>query len=358
MNIDFDALVPQLDEDVFEPKEILDGQTEDAEVEENNEHITDTNEIQEEDIIEEVVEENTSQSNTETETKVEPDEIATLFYKELVENGIATDSNKEGYSWEDVNNVINSYKEDLPKQVTEAIIMSSPEIGQSVIDYVFSKGQNLTKDDLKSFMSDYLSDLENLEKVNDFSDVETAREFLSDVYKSRGIKENQISVMLDVLEDESETALIEEAKKYAELQKSNLKSSTRIAEAKAQKDELDNEMRIFAQSLENELKNTGWKSNRVDKVRQDLTSGITNDVLKKASKSPMGLIQLANLATYYDEKTGRFDFEEFVKQQITPEANQLKEKIKRDMFSTGTNTRGQNSNPNRSKFSELVPITD
>lgn len=343
MNINFDELVPQLDENVFAHQEI-DATTEENPIETDGKQL-------EEPVIEESIEE------TPEPEPASPDDVATLFYKELVEQGIASDLQKEGYSWEDVNKVINDYREELPKQVTEAIITSSPEFGQSLIDYIFTKGSSLSREDLKQFMQDYLDDVETLEKDITFDTNDSARQFLTSTYKNQGFRDSQIEAMLDALEDESDTALKDEAKKYFEKQKENLKSTQKLQEAKIQKQSQETSMQQFAMSIQEELKNTGWKPTRVNKIREALVSGETNTVLKKASTSPKALIQLANLATYYDEKTGVFKFDDFVKQELTPETKQLKDRITRDMFSTGTTTRGQLSNPNKGRLGDLVPTS-
>ena len=344
MNINFDELVPQLDENVFTNQE-MNVEVEETPIQEEKEGFQ----------VEPIIEEESPEKPAEAE--VSADDVATLFYKELVEQGIASDMQKEGYSWEDVNKVINDYREELPKQVTEAIISSSPELGQSLIDFVFTKGSTLNKDDLKQFMSDYLDDIETLQKDVSFDTNESAREFLLNTYKNQGFRNNQIEAMLDALEDESETALKDEAKKYADKQKENLKSAQRLNEAKVERQSQDTSMQQFALSIQEELKNTGWKSTRINKIRDSLVSGQTNEVLKKASKSAKALVQLANLATYYDENLGTFKFEDFIKQELSPETKQLKDRITRDMFSTGTTTRGQFSNPNKNRLGELVPTS-
>lgn len=357
--INFDDLVPKLDDDAFNQE--LPTVEETAASDQPTENVNKTNEV-DDNVIEETSTDAQTDSAEETndtdpqENVPEPDEAATLFYQELVNNGIVqAEEGKEEYSWEDVSSVINNYKQELPKQIAEEIINSAPDLGKDLIDYVFSKGNDLSAKDLNQFMSQYLTDLNDIN--TEFKEVDQARNYLQSQYKAQGIRDTQIEVMLDALEDEGEEAVFEEANKYKTKNAENSKSKQMLNETKQSLQERQQAQEQFANSLMQELQNTKWKPQRIQKVQQDLVSGRTNELLSKASSHPKALIQLANLATYFDEQSGEFKFDDFIKQVVSPEAKSLKDKITKDMFSTGTNTKERASNPNRSKYSDLVPIS-
>jgi hypothetical protein len=361
--VNFDDLVPKLDNDIF----VDETQTIDTPIEENDSANSDDNE--DADDLELGLEaektptlssfsDNTTTDNSikekSTEEPAEFSEPATLFYQELIDNGIATpQENKESYSWDDVSEVINNYKEELPKQITEQLITSAPKLGQDLIDFVFSKGDSLSTEDLNSFMSQYIFDIQDVNV--EIKDVDSARTYLESKYTEQGIRKTQIEVMLDALEDEGEEAMLEEANKFKLKDAEKSKSKQLLNETKQERLEIERRNREFAESLFTELNNTGWKSSRIQRIQQDLSTGKTNELLSKAGNSPKALIQLANLATYYNEKSGEFNFEDFLKQAISPQAKSLRDKITKDMFSTGTTTKEKSSNPNRSRFSDLVP---
>lgn len=359
MAINFDSLVPQLDGEIFDttitsvepdiktPEESEEPQEEDDDIV----PIMDTEE--------EPQEEEKNKDNKESTTSPEELEVSTLFYTELVNRGIAESKDgKTSYSWDDVDSVLNNYTKDLPEKVVEDLIESSPDIGKNLIDFVFSKGSNLTKQELKDFYNEYLQDLEILESDYSFEDSEKARDFLFKEYKAQGFRDSQIEVLLDTLEDESEDALKAEAKKYADKKKENLKSTQTLNQVKENSVQEKENLKQFAEKISSELVNTGWKSSRVNKIKEDLFSGRTNEIISKAAKNPAALIQLANLATYFDEKTGSFNFTDFILQSTSKETKTLRDKIKKDMFtSSNNNSRGVQANPNRSKFSDLIPIS-
>jgi len=353
MNEKFENLIPQLDSDIFDTsfEDVKDEPIQEPEIKEPETKVEEPR-----------IDENDPPAEPQVQSKQgEPKqdvEVSTIFYNELVEQGIVSKNDeKQEYSWEDVNQAINSYKEELPQQVATAMIQSSPEIGRNLIDYVFTKGNDLSKDDLKTFFNDYLQDLNTLEKNYEFKEIDQARNFLTEKYKAQGIRESQIPVMLDALEDESENAIFEEAKKLAEKDKENLKHKVHLDSAKQEISQREQEQKQLFESINQELNNLDWKSTRINKIKNNLVNGQTNKILSVAAKSPKALIQLANLATYYNEKTQQFDFDDFINQITSKEASRLENKIKKEMLSTSTKTKEVQSNPNTDKFKDLVPIS-
>ena len=171
MEIKLDVLIPVFD----------DTDLQNEYVEEVSEDVTpDDVEVEEDEVVED--------EDSEDEVP-ESNEAATLFYKELAANGIGKDD-KDDYTFEDVNSLINDYTSTLPEKITNEIIGSTPEIGQKLIDYVFTKGESLSKEDLASFVNTYLEDVSSTDiSVDNESD---ARTFLSDVYKKQGFKEKAL----------------------------------------------------------------------------------------------------------------------------------------------------------------------
>lgn len=303
---------------------------------------------------------NSSQDTPDSIVEPQDDEIATLFYKELVERNIALpQEGKENYSWEDINTVLTHYQENLPQAVANAIISSVSPVGQKFIDYVLTKGNDLTEDALTDFFSKYKTST----SITDFSDLTSARDYLSSKYKDQGFRQSQIDAMLDALEDEEVDgkALLTEANKFAQKDKSLIDQTLeQEKQAKAQKQEQirqENEI-LYSKTLE-AIEATDWKKERKEKIKQHLSSSVFNETLSKAFKSPKALMQIVNLSTYFDEKSGEFKFDDFVRQVTSKSASSLKDAINKDMFSSASRTsKGGASNPNRtSLLDSLVPIS-
>ena len=74
---------------------------------------------------------------------MDENELSTLYYKELVEHGIAPDKEQDSYTWEDVNKVTNYYREELPIHVADQMVKESPKLAQDLMGYILHKGDNL-----------------------------------------------------------------------------------------------------------------------------------------------------------------------------------------------------------------------
>jgi hypothetical protein len=338
MNVDFDNLIPD-----FDYSGNLTDPSLQTTLEDNPEP-----EVIEDDIEDNIDEPDDSIVTPTPDPEPEADEVATLFFNKLVEEGIAEKpEDKDSFSWEDVNNNIAKYKEDLPKEITSHLIESVPDVGKDLIDYVFTKRENLTKEDLKTFFDAYLDDIKEIS----ISDESNAREFLSAKYKEQGLRDSQIEVMLDVLEEED--ALMEEASKY---NKPGNKAKNILNQEKAQINEREQKIQELFSNVNTTLENLNWKPERTNIVKDYLVTGKANQVLSKAATSAEALVQLADLATYYDEKTGKFDLETYIKQYSSKEAINLKNKINKDMLNANRTKEKIQSNK-ADKFKDLVPVS-
>jgi len=257
-------------------------------------------------------------------------------------------------SWEDLDAKIS----ELPERIRDSIIEEAPDITKKLLEFAFETGKDLTKGDLKEFINIYLEDLstDNIDISND----ETAREFLKKVYKEKGLRDSVVEASLDSLEDEDTdgTVLREEAsKELAALQKAN-KHQQLIDNKKTTNTELVAKQKQFVKQITEELEGTGWKPTKINTIRQQLVGGVTARILSQASNSSKGLIQLANLASYWNDKTKEFDFETFIKQVASKEVSSIKKSLTEDAFSSATsktkiNTNKDNRRNNGTLFSQL-----
>lgn len=344
MNID--EMIPVFDDDAFKLVE----QTEEV-IEDNNPPVDPTPVDPEETPVNPIVE---------PEVKVEDapvgDEVATLFFNKLVDEGIVEKQDKDEYTWEDIQKVTNHYKNELPNQVAQAIVEQVPDIGKDLIDYVMTKGESLTKENLNSFYKEYLSDID--ERQLDLDNLEEVRDYLTTVYTNKGFRKSQINAALDALEDEDDTltAIKEEASKELSLENSTRKSKQLLEAEKTNKSEASQNQKQFAENVFSELDNSGWNKNYISDVKQKLSTGDINTVFSKANKSPKATMQLASLALFYDDKTNTFDLSSFIKELNTEQVNTLKDKITRDMFNSGSKSKAAPKIQNKWSREDLTPI--
>ena len=272
--------------------------------------------------------------------------VSTLLFKELSERGIVSGEDKEEFTWDDIDNSLKKYTEDLPLKVAQSLIESLPEEGRALMNYLLTKQANLTKDDLTQYYEEHLKTT-----LTSIDNEDVARDYLREHYKGK-FRASQITAMLDALEDEE--GLVEEANKIKEelkREKERTLDQERQSQVTSQKQ--------FVQSLSSEFQQLPWDTNRIEKVKQSIVSGEGNAKLAKIAQSPNGLIHLYNFMTYFDETNGKFDLTDFAKIATTKQVKGLKDSLTEDMLSSASNsTKASNRKIGGIDISKLQPIID
>lgn len=254
-------------------------------------------------------------------------QISTVIYNELAEKGIVNlEEGKEEYTWDEINNGLKYYSEDLPVRVMNSIIEAVPDTGKNLINYILSKQENLNSDDLRDYFKQHL---DVISLPDSFNDDEEAKLFLRQEYKDK-FRTSQIEAMIDALEDED--ALKEEANKLIAERKQRESQKAEEIRNKSY-----NEQKQFVQSLSNEFNALPWKQDRVQMVKDTIVSGNANDLLSKILKSPNGLIHMIDFAHYYNVDNDSFDLSAYVNTFNSKQAKSLKDKITEDMLSSVDN---------------------
>jgi len=256
------------------------------------------------------------------------------------------EEDKEEFTWDDIDNSLKKYTEDLPLKVAQSLIESLPEEGRALMNYLLTKQANLTKDDLTQYYEEHLKTT-----LTSIDNEDVARDYLREHYKGK-FRASQITAMLDALEDEE--GLVEEADKIKEelkREKERTLDQERQSQVTSQKQ--------FVQSLSSEFQQLPWDTNRIEKVKQSIVSGEGNAKLAKIAQSPNGLIHLYNFMTYFDETNGKFDLTDFAKIATTKQVKGLKDSLTEDMLSSASNsTKASNRKIGGIDISKLQPIID
>lgn len=293
---------------------------------------------------------NSEESDEEGNPSVEADSDAVATFKTLVEKGILPDDDEFSGSWDDLDQRISS----LPQIVAQSIINSAPDITQKIIEYSFLK-DNITKEDLKTFINTYLEDIEEV-PIED-KDIDSIKHYIQEKYTSKGLSDKAISAIIRDLEDQDfdGQALISEAKKLSE-DKSDMKSDKLMQQAKEDQIRQQEEQIMFLESVANEIKATGWADTRINTIASYLRDNRVTQIIQNAFLNPKALVQLANFTTYYDERTNTFNFEEFAKQANTNKVENLKANLLKDNFKNNSANKSRN-NESQSKIL-FKPVLD
>ncbi len=281
------------------------------------------------------------------------DPKAIAFFSELKERNYLVERENEPFdgTWE----TIDSYIEDLPQAVLNSVVEGLPDISKPVLQFIANAGDNITKDELKSFFKSYFEDLE--ETTTSVETVDSAREYLESVYKAQGIKSNLIGVMLDKLEDDD--LILDEAKAEMEKQSTKTRKVDELITNKSQENNQIKEQQVkFVQDVATELKGSGWKNERVDKVQNILKGQEFNNTLRDIVSNPKALVQLADFITYYNKDNKTFNLDVFQKQFETKQTISLKDKLEKNQFSSNSTSSTVSLPNNNKKYEKIEPVFD
>ena len=319
MTNEHDIDIPDFD---FPPIEV----SEDQEQEAQNEEVVETQEPEQE--------------------PTESDPRALAFFEQIKERGYVDESVEFKGTWEE----LDQYFDSLPQQVLNSVVNSYPDESKVIMKFLATAGQNVTVDEIKNFFNSYFEEtsVPNLE-TND-----SAREFLAEHYRTLGMREKAISVALDQLEEDEE--LLEEAKKVFGEKES--KTEKIIEQKKQQNEEIIAKSKERARLLQEELRATGWKNEKVQRVSTLLSNQNLNQRLTEIFSDPKSTIQLVDFLDLYNSKDKQFDLTSYKNQVATKEIKSLKDRLENDNFSSASvATKHKNVSPN-SQEDGLVPVFD
>ena len=289
----------------------------------------------------------TNEKGEETQDIV-ADPKAIAYYDELKKRGYVSEENEFKGTWEE----LDEYFDTLPQQVLNSVVETMPDISKDVMKFIATAGNNITKDEMKNFFKTYFEDQESKELLIETND--DARMFLAEHYKTLGMKDKAITAALDQLEDDQE--LLDEAKEIAQKKTSESKTQKLIQEKESQNKELLESSRERARLIQEELQQTGWKKEKLERVSTILSKEF-NSRLSDIVNSPKALIQLADFLDMFNSKEKQFDLTSYKNQNLSTAAKSLKDKLEKEVFSSATIATKHNTQQTQ-QFDDLVPEFD
>lgn len=261
---------------------------------------------------------------------IEVSDTAKALYEQLVEENILTEDDDFDGSWEGLRNKVN----ELPQRILNTLIENKTDVTKDVLRFAFSS-DNITKEEMVNFIKTNLEELNAAE--TSIESMDEARAYLESVYKERGLKPKAIDNLLQSLEEDE--TLLDEAKE--ELEKAQLKSKPKTEELIAQKEKEEFEQKQarinFTNSIINALDETGWKPNKINEIKQRISSNQVNPLLSEIFKSPKALVKLIDFIGYY--KNGDIVYDNFINNVETPKAKDFRYKLENAVSSPTTGTK-------------------
>lgn len=346
MHITYEKSMEDLFDFDINPDELLEEEVDTSE--ENEVEQEEEVEYEEDDDVEDVVEDDVD----EEEQDITP---AKIFYDFVVDNGILPpienfDGNIE---------TLKAELEDLPVKSFERAVQSLPELSQAVVNYVFSKEIN-SVEDFTEFINTMVKPA--YEEIS-FEDVDDARDYLRDKYTKMGIYANDddLEESLDLLEEKG--TLLRTAKSLAEKDNNQLRESVQreIESEKQNKLLAQKQQQEYIQKLNQGINDTlnelPWHENRKREVLSNLAPDVINRKNELIRQSPRAIVQLADIYSYFNEKTGEFDFSKLIDAKAESKANnRTKDNYQKDKFSSAVAGLGKQL-PNR-KEKSIIEVVD
>lgn len=324
---DLTNLIPEFELDI-----ILDNTSKD---DDTNKFPTDTNPVSQNDADLDVEKQH-----------IEKDPKAVAFFEELAERGYVSETYEFNGTWESIDNYLNT----LPQMVLNSVVETFPDVSKDVMRFIAAAGENITKDELKTFFNTYFQD----DAVDDITTMDDARNYLKEIYIKAGMKERAVERALDALEDDE--ILLETAKEEFEKNKTNSKTEALIEAKNQENQERENALKERVQIINDELNKTGWKQSRITAVKEVLSGNNFSTILQEIVKTPNALVQLADLLTYYDVKNKKFNIDDLKSKGESNAAKTLREKLEKDTFSSASVNTKHNNAGNKDGVLNLVPI--
>jgi len=290
----------------------------------------------------------------EPESQDASNDVYKAVYNTLLDDGFFYDENPDEFEPSAEN--LKEKLKDIAEYEKAKIYHNSPDILKPIIEYALSAENTLDKKGLQEFVNTYIQEIEAPENYSEIDSIEEARSFLTTRMKGT-LDPDALEAALDVLEDKQDNgqALLDKANslKKQDFESTKGKYQEKIQSKVREEQAIKEKEQAFISQVVDELDNTGWDKRRVNRLKRELAGNVTNNTLQTALSSPKALIQLANLCTYFDSKTGSFNFEAFIKQSASKEVEELKNNQKQDYFSSiSTKSSSVKGKMNLDKFLE------
>ncbi len=272
------------------------------------------------------------ESDTEGEeesTEVVADERVEALYQFLVNEEFISEREDFKGTTQELEEILT----DLPRQYFMELVESIHPDAQELLQYAVQLGEGATVDALRKFFSDYV---EPSTQAPDLDDDEVAYNYLKSMITGTKLfpSEDQAVKYLDGLVESG--VLTDTAKQFEEERLANItaKKTQEMEAIKAQQEAQRAEQEKFYATLYDEVKKMPWQKPRKDAVLKNLEPAEVQRKNQLIQASPKALIQLADLYSYFDEKTGEFDLSKIAAKAGSKEAVQKKEQLQSDGLSS------------------------
>lgn len=234
-------------------------------------------------------------------------------------------------------NIDEAYEQDSKNRnvaIAQNLINKLPEKAKAILEVVLKSKEDVSSETFDKILEISKKEVNlSFDTEDDVKNTENAKEFLTSIYKEKGLKDRVIKSMLEDLEDEDE--LIAEAKKEKqEVDSIAAEEKQKLVEEEIKKaNEQREAIRTFKSSIEKTLEEVKYSKEKIEQIKKTIfTVTKENDTqlvskIKQIYTNPKALILLADLVNGYDEKTGSWKFDKFENQIKTEKIKEVKKSL-------------------------------
>lgn len=274
--------------------------------------------------VEEEQEENQEEDNPE-------DDTVQAFYDYLRDNDLIDEI--EGFKGDPTQ--LQEHLNKLPEVYLNKALSVLHKDGAELFNYVVALGEKADRTELKKFFDTYIDQ----ETDVDLSDEDEAYKFLEErLGKKKEFKDPaKLAFYLDSLVEDG--TISDLAKEINDDEKEEReKGKQAIVEAQKAQQLADQEaQKEFTQNIIAELDSYKWKREKKEEIVRNLDQREASRKNALIAKSPKALIQLADIYSKFNEKTGEFDFSDFETKAKSKQAVQQKEELDRSKVTSYIN---------------------
>jgi len=240
--------------------------------------------------------------------------------------------------------------ETLPETMFSSALQEVHEDGQSLLDYAFKLGKDATVENLKKFFQMYVET-----NQYDLNDEEQAYNYLKDKFSQAKVfkSEDKLVSYLEDLQEEGDLLALAKEKFEEDKALRDAAKAKEIADLQETAKQEKENIQAFYTTINNTVKDLQWDKTRKNAVLQNMHPEEVKRKNDLISKSPMALIQLADIYSRYDETTGQFDLTDYEIKLDAKKTESKKDNILKTKLESSLNkirTKSDSSEGNQGSF--------
>lgn len=264
----------------------------------------------------------------------------------------------EGFKF-DGKNIDDAYKQDIKNRnqaIAQNLIDKLPEKAKNILSHVLKTNVDISSEAFDKILKLSKEQINfDFETDDDEKNKENAKNFLTSIYKEKGLKDRVIKSMLEDLEDDDK--IIDEAKEEKEARDLKIEEEKKkVTDAEiAQKQEEKEKAKLFKLEIDKELQELKYSKEKTQEIKNTIFEIDNNTkqskaitILQKIWSKPKSLVVLSELLNGYDEKTGEFKLERLENKRKTDLNKEIKstleEKLTGNGFKNNTQSRRNTTN--------------